>query len=196
VLPSGQVRPLSLFLMTIAASGERKSAVDNLALRAIYKYEEKLRAAYRADMEQFKLEQAIWEAQQAAAKAEMRGGKKKHSNDRYDAEADLRALGSGPQAPLMPLFVCPEPTFEGYCKLTAIGQLAMGLFSAEGGSFIGGYGMSMDHPADDGRRLFQHLGWRSNQTCTCRRRFDRARRPPSVAASHGATRCRRSTARR
>jgi hypothetical protein len=62
--------------MTIAASGERKSAVDNLALRAIYKYEEKLRAAYRADMEQFKLEQAIWEAQQAAAKAEMRGARK------------------------------------------------------------------------------------------------------------------------
>ena len=131
--------------MAIAASGERKSAVDNLALRAIYKYEEKLRTAYRADVEQFKIEQAIWEAQQAAAKAEMRGGKKKHGNDRYDAETDLRALGSGPQAPLMPLFVCPEPTFEGYCKLTAIGQPAMGLFSAEGGSFIGGYGMSMDH---------------------------------------------------
>ena len=54
VLPSGQVRPLSLFLMTIAASGERKSAVDRLALRAIYNYEEELRAAYRADTENLK----------------------------------------------------------------------------------------------------------------------------------------------
>ncbi|MBX2806148.1 MAG: DUF3987 domain-containing protein [Hyphomicrobiales bacterium] len=145
VLPSGQVRPLSLFLMTIAASGERKSAVDSLALRAIYDYEEKLRAAYRADITQFEIEQAIWETQHTAAKAGMRGGRGKRGNDSYGAEADLRALGSSPEPPLMPLLLCPEPTFEGYCKLTAIGQPAMGLFSAEGGSFIGGHGMSMDH---------------------------------------------------
>lgn len=145
VLPSGQVRPLSLFLMTIAASGERKSAVDRLALRAIYDYEEKLRTAYRADVEQFEIDQAIWEAQHAPAKTEVRGDKKRRGNGSYDAEVDLRALGSGPQPPLMPLLLCPEPTFEGYCKLTAVGQAAMGLFSAEGGSFIGGYSMSTDH---------------------------------------------------
>ena len=124
VLPSGQLKPLSMFLMTIAGSGERKSAVDRLALHAIYDYEEELRAAYRVDISNFEIGQAIWEAQHAAAKAEMRGGKKKRGIDAYDAEADLRALGPGPQPPLTPLLLCPEPTFEGYCKLTAIGQPA------------------------------------------------------------------------
>lgn len=42
------------------------------------------------------------------------------------------------------MLVCPEPTFEGYCILTANGHPALGLFSAEGGSFIGGFGMSQD----------------------------------------------------
>jgi hypothetical protein len=42
-LPSGQTRPLSLFLLTVAASGERKSAVDALALGPIYKCEAVLR---------------------------------------------------------------------------------------------------------------------------------------------------------
>ncbi len=145
VLPSGQRRPLSLFLMTIAASGERKSAVDGLALRAIYDHEEMLRTAYRAEVGQFEIDEAVWETRNNAAKAEMRVGKNRRGSESYDAEADLRALGSRPEAPLMPVLICPEPTFEGYCKLTAIGQPAMGLFSAEGGSFIGGYGMSADH---------------------------------------------------
>jgi len=62
-----------------------------------------------------------------------------------DAEADLRALGEEPQPPLTPLLVCPEPTFEGYCRLTAGGRPALGLFSDEGGAFIGGFGMSADN---------------------------------------------------
>lgn len=35
LLPSGQTKPLSLFLLTIAAPGERKRAVDRLAMGAI-----------------------------------------------------------------------------------------------------------------------------------------------------------------
>ena len=33
--PSGQTKPLSLFLLTIAASGERKRAVDGIKMRAV-----------------------------------------------------------------------------------------------------------------------------------------------------------------
>jgi hypothetical protein len=34
-LPTGEITPLSLYLMTIADSGERKSACDNLAQRGV-----------------------------------------------------------------------------------------------------------------------------------------------------------------
>jgi len=43
------------------------------------------------------------------------------------------------------MLICPEPTFEGLAKLYAIGQPSMGVFSAEGGQFIGGHGMSPEN---------------------------------------------------
>ena len=75
VLPTGQARPISLFLLTIAASGERKSAVDSLALGAIYERETELRDIYRAETKAFEQDLDIWEAKKAEAKARMKGGK-------------------------------------------------------------------------------------------------------------------------
>jgi hypothetical protein len=43
-----------------------------------------------------------------------------------------------------PLLTCPEPTFEGLCKLFAVGRPSLGVFSGEGGQFIGGHGMKED----------------------------------------------------
>lgn len=144
VLPTGQAKPTSLFLLTIAPSGDRKSAVDSLALRAIYEYEGELRDRHRVDTKVFEQELAVWEAKQSEAKSRMKSTKVRQSDSSYDGEADLRALGVAPDPPLTPVLVCTEPTFEGYCKLTAHGHPALGLFSAEGGSFIGGFGMSKD----------------------------------------------------
>ena len=44
--------------------------------------------------------------------------------------------------PPPPLLTCPEPTWEGITKLLAIGWPSSGIFTAEGGQFIGGHGMS------------------------------------------------------
>jgi hypothetical protein len=46
--------------------------------------------------------------------------------------------------PLDPMLTCPEPTFEGLFKLLVIGQPSLGIFTTEGGQFIGGHGMSED----------------------------------------------------
>jgi hypothetical protein len=45
---------------------------------------------------------------------------------------------------MTPLLTCPEPTYEGKCRLLAGGQPAIGIFAAEGGQFVGGHGMSDD----------------------------------------------------
>jgi hypothetical protein len=42
------------------------------------------------------------------------------------------------------VLTCGEPTFEGLCKLLAVGQPSIGIFAAEGGQFIGGHGMADD----------------------------------------------------
>ena len=40
------------------------------------------------------------------------------------------------------MLTCPEPTYEGLCKHLVSGQPSIGIFSAEGGQFIGGHGMT------------------------------------------------------
>jgi hypothetical protein len=60
-------------------------------------------------------------------------------------EADLRELGAEPAPPPEPRIVCGEPTIEGLFKLLRNGLGFVGLFSAEGGSFVGGHGMSQDN---------------------------------------------------
>lgn len=140
VLPTGAARPLSLFLLTIAPSGERKSAVDSHALKPVYEYEVLLRDKHSREQMTYINKHELWSAKRAQA---LNLAKKRSKP--FEGEADLRSLGDEPEAPLTPLLVCPEPTFEGYCKLTATGLPAMGIYSAEGGAFIGGFGMSADN---------------------------------------------------
>src|SRR5262249_17087749 len=45
-LPTGETKPISEFFVTVAESGERKTASDNEALRPIKEYEGKLREGY------------------------------------------------------------------------------------------------------------------------------------------------------
>jgi hypothetical protein len=65
--------------------------------------------------------------------------------NRAAIKAGLEALGPAPVPPLEPMLTCPEPTFEGLCKLFATGSPSLGIFATEGGQFIGGHGMSEDN---------------------------------------------------
>ena len=64
--------------------------------------------------------------------------------ERASREADLRALGEEPVPPLAPIMTMADPTIEGLAKLLMAGQPAVGVFSAEGGQFVGGHAMSDD----------------------------------------------------
>ena len=54
-------------------------------------------------------------------------------------------LGPEPAAPLLPLFTCQEPTFEGLCRALEHGQPSIGIFATEGGQFIAGHAMSAEN---------------------------------------------------
>ena len=57
----------------------------------------------------------------------------------------LSALGPEPSAPLQPFLTAPDPTVEGLAKAWVCAPASLGIFTAEGGQMIGGYGMSRDH---------------------------------------------------
>ncbi|QQR80744.1 MAG: DUF3987 domain-containing protein [Deltaproteobacteria bacterium] len=123
--------------MTIGESGERKSAVDNAALWPHRNYQKKLKEAYEKELQYYKNENDAYEKsrQDALRKAKTLNEKKN----------DLISLGEPPKPPLLPILIVEEPTYEGLIKLLAIGQPSEGLFSDEGGRFIGGHGMNQDN---------------------------------------------------
>jgi Protein of unknown function (DUF3987) len=111
-LPHGAVVPTSLYVISVAESGERKSAVDRLALHAHATFEK-----VKSDEQREAVEQ-----RNRLPKAEM----------------------EKTEVPREAVFLASDPTVEGLCKLLYNGLPSIGVFSAEGGRFLGGYGMSDD----------------------------------------------------
>jgi hypothetical protein len=136
LLPAtNHAKPLSLFLVTVAASGERKSAADHEALRPIRMYEALLLRQYKDDLARFNNLDEAWKAARERAKRAAKG-------DFHATTQALESVGVAPAPPLTPMLTCPEPTFEGLCRLYASGHPALGIFSDEGGQFVGGHGLS------------------------------------------------------
>ncbi len=134
-LPIGTVSPIGNIYISIGASGERKSGADKLALKAVKDYERELRERYESEIEKWHIEHATWKRER-----ELILNDKKATRD--SKRVDLEALGPEPEKPLSFLLTSAEPTIEGLLKNWISGQPSQGIFSAEGGVFIGGHGMS------------------------------------------------------
>lgn len=137
----GGPAPLSLFCLTVADSGERKSATDKLLMKGWRDYEQEQTAQYSDELKQWKNSSAIWEADHKLAMKPFNTGK----GDRDAALADLAALGERPAPPIAPNLAATEPTLEGLHKLYMVGQPSLGLFSDEGGQFLGGHSMNSEN---------------------------------------------------
>jgi hypothetical protein len=136
-LPYGQTRPLSLFCLTIAASGDRKSSADLEAMAPVRMREKQLRDDYEPLAGNYKIAHLAWRAQKAAIER----SKKKN----IDAlQAEFEALGPEPLAPIKPVLTLGESTAEGLAKHMPILPGAIGVFSPEGGQFLNGHGFSDD----------------------------------------------------
>lgn len=138
ILPTGHRKPLSLFCVTVAGSGERKSAVDSEALWPVRKREMALREAYDPEVQSWQNDRDAW------AKAR-EDALKKGKGDREIIRAALDALGPEPRPPLLPILTMNEPNWPGLCRAFDEGLPSLGLFSAEGGGFLGGHGMSEEN---------------------------------------------------
>lgn len=134
----GRVLPASLYLITVADSGERKTACDREALAPHRKHEGDLIEAYQVDAHAHGI---ALEAYQRARDATW----KDKGLAAEDQAVAVNALGLPPEEPIKPILLIEEPTYEGLIKQLATGWPAPGLFSDEGGRFVGGHGMSGEH---------------------------------------------------
>jgi hypothetical protein len=136
-LPTGGRRPISNYFMTIAASGERKTACDEIALAPMRAFEKHLRQEYDKKMPEYENAKAAWDSARKYAEKKAQGNKEA-------LKKALDAIGPAPASPHKPIIVCTEPTFEGLCRLYMEGRPSLGVYTAEGGQFVGGHGMNED----------------------------------------------------
>ena len=138
----GGVKPTSLYILTIARSGERKSACDAPLMAPLREHERAQTQAQRDATQSWTNTHALWKGERDRILVEARKSK---GEKRTGAEADLHALGAEPEAPPSADRTVTEPTFEGLTKLFAHGQPSLGLFSDEGGQFLGGHAMNSEN---------------------------------------------------
>ena len=149
-MPYDIAKPLSLFFITVAETGERKSSVDQLALAPIRAHEAQLRKTYGLARNQYETELASYAAHKAYLQQH-------HKKDLRALRAALAELGPEPSRPLAPLLLVDNPTVEGLETYAANGQPSFGLFTAEGGKLIGGHLLNDDNRMKAGATL--NLFW-------------------------------------
>lgn len=138
----GGNRPLSLYALTIARSGERKSACDAPLMAALREHEKEQAKTQRGAVTSWQNAQAFWKGERDRILAEAKKGK---GEKRTAAQADLAALGAEPAAPPSADRVVTNPTYQGLTRQFKEGQPSLGIFSDEGGMFLGGYAMNSDN---------------------------------------------------
>jgi hypothetical protein len=138
-LPHGAVRPLSGFFLTIAGSGERKTTCDGLALRGVYAVEEIWRGEYEPAMQDYRRDLAAFkEATEHAKKHNRKQG-------RTAIKEALAAVGDEPREPPRPVLLVSDLTPDGLALHLEKSRPWAGIFSAEGGGFMGGHAMNDDN---------------------------------------------------
>ena len=96
----GGNRPVSLYCLTIAQSGERKSSCDAPLMAAVRAHEKEQAEAQRDAVTIWQNSHALWKGERERILAEAKKGK---GEKRTASLADLSALGAEPTAPPSPI---------------------------------------------------------------------------------------------
>jgi Protein of unknown function (DUF3987) len=129
----GGDRPISLYILTVSASGDRKSSADKIALTPVHAHVRRLTTTYEIKKAECDRVNAARQLQRSRAK--------KDAQTPEDYAAALKEIANEP-APRRPYMICTEPTAEGLLLSLRDGQFGQGIFSDEGGTFLGGHALS------------------------------------------------------
>jgi hypothetical protein len=129
----GGIRAISLYIGTILGSGDRKTAADDVALLPVREHVKRTHVAYQEAVADYE--------RAAAAKKLARSMAKEAASTPDEYQKALAGIVDEPR-PRKPWLVCGDPTAEGLMRSLAEGQHAQGIYSDEGGQFLGGHALS------------------------------------------------------
>lgn len=136
--------PTSLFLLTIADSGERKSTCDGFFTSAIRQYQEEQAEALKPAIKDYQAELAAWEAERDGILSAIKGaGKSGKPTDKLrGALAQLQQ--DKPEPPRVPRLILGDETPENLAWSLAKQWPSAGVLSSEAGVVFGAHGMGKD----------------------------------------------------
>jgi hypothetical protein len=128
----GRIIPASIFALSVAESGDRKSTVDKAVLAPHEKRQADLAELYREERERYLDRRDVYEKERARILKSKDDPKLKCSR--------LESL-ERPVEPPMPILFTSDFTVEGLRRLLEHGYPSIGVFSDEGGRTVGGHAM-------------------------------------------------------
>lgn len=154
--PHGKPTPLSLYLLTVLESGERKSTADSLALKPVRDFERELTEAYQGERQAYTVKATAYDV--AAKRLQS-----KFKDNRAALESALNDLGPAPSPPLLTV-IAPggDQTFEGLFRIYERGRPSLAMLCDDGATFLGGHSLKAENKASttanlcrawDGQRL-------------------------------------------
>lgn len=115
LLVDGRETPLSLYILTIASSGERKTAIDRLATAPVYHHQKLVQAEYNRQMKAY-----------------------------HTQLKSLPKDAVEPNPPIDPTVLIADFTIDAMTRSLIHGRPSQGIFMSEGGTFFGGYAMGKE----------------------------------------------------
>ena len=140
ILPIGQGKacPLSLYLLTVLDSGERKSSADTMALKPVRDLERELAEAEAGDRQAYAVKLSAHDAKAKQLTAKLK-------SDRPALEAALHDLGPSPLAPLLSVLApSGDQTMEGLFRIYQQGRPSLALLCDDAASFLGGHSLKAE----------------------------------------------------
>lgn len=143
ILPigSGKASPLSLFLLTVLDSGERKSSADGMALKPVRDMEREIAELEAGQRQTYQNKMAAFEASAKHLTTKMK-------SDRAALEAALHDLGPAPQPPLLSVLApSGDQTVEGLFRIYQFGRPSLAMLCDDAATFLGGHSMKAEQKA-------------------------------------------------
>ena len=136
--------PTSLYLLTIAESGERKSTCDNYFLGALREWQAEQEERLRPVREQYEKDYGAWEARVSGAKQRITQDEKAAKSTDAARRALEQVYADKPSRPSTPRLFYSDATSEALAFGLSTRWPSAGVMSSEGGAVFGSHGMSKD----------------------------------------------------
>jgi len=136
--------PSSLFLLTVADSGERKSTCDGLFTAPIREYEQAQAEDAKPQMKKHAAELAAWESEREGLLASVKAAAKSGKATAPMREALTELEWRKPPSVRVPRLVYGDATPEALCWSLAKVWPSGGILSSEAGAVFGAHGMGKD----------------------------------------------------